>query len=195
MTTETPKNGLHTEYYDNGQKKEEVNYKNGELNGKWTEWYENGQIKSICFLEDGYFIGARTYWDENGRKSFKSEDTPDGYKMTFFDDNEKKRSEQNYDENDKKNGKSTYWYENGQISAVKKYKNGKVLSWVAWDEEGMEKNMEPWLKNENESRNRSSYSSSYDSTYSNHDGISWLDQQALTDDEKLLGEDFWRGIL
>ena len=27
------------------------------------------------------------------------------------------------------------------------------------------------------------------------DGVSWLDKQALTDDEKLLGEDFWKGIL
>ena len=31
MTTEKPKNGLHTEYYDKGQMKLEENYKDGEL--------------------------------------------------------------------------------------------------------------------------------------------------------------------
>ena len=31
MTTETPKNGLHTEYYENGRKKEEENFKDGVL--------------------------------------------------------------------------------------------------------------------------------------------------------------------
>ena len=31
MTNETPKNGLHTYYFENGQKEVEVNYKDGKL--------------------------------------------------------------------------------------------------------------------------------------------------------------------
>ena len=33
------------------------------------------------------------------------------------------------------------------------------------------------------------------SNYHYDSDLSWIDQQSLTDDEKLLGEDFWRGIL
>ena len=46
MTTENPKNGLHTEYYDNGQKKSEATYKDGVYDGKRAQWYENGQKSS-----------------------------------------------------------------------------------------------------------------------------------------------------
>jgi len=34
MAKETPKNGLHTEYYDKGQMKLEENYKDGKFDGK-----------------------------------------------------------------------------------------------------------------------------------------------------------------
>ena len=37
------KNGLHKQWYKNGQQKFERTYKNGIHDGKWTEWYENGQ--------------------------------------------------------------------------------------------------------------------------------------------------------
>ena len=47
MTTEIPKNGLHTEYYDLFKKKVQGNYKDGEKDGKWTEWDEDGQIQLI----------------------------------------------------------------------------------------------------------------------------------------------------
>ena len=36
MTTEKPKNGLHTEYYDKGQIKLEENYKDGKFEGGYN---------------------------------------------------------------------------------------------------------------------------------------------------------------
>ena len=57
MVTETPKKGLHTEYFKNGQKKIEKNYKDGRLHGKWTEWYENGQKKKDGNYTDGITDG------------------------------------------------------------------------------------------------------------------------------------------
>ncbi len=36
MTTQAPKNGLHTEYHYKDQKKEEGNYKDDKKEGKWT---------------------------------------------------------------------------------------------------------------------------------------------------------------
>ena len=40
MTKETPKNGLHTEYYESGQKMVEGNYKDSKKEGKWTRFYD-----------------------------------------------------------------------------------------------------------------------------------------------------------
>jgi len=37
--------GLHTEWYDNGQKRVEVNFKDGEEEGLITFWDKNGQKK------------------------------------------------------------------------------------------------------------------------------------------------------
>ena len=46
MTTETPKNGLHTYYWYNfegRQKEAEGHFKDGKEDGKWTWWWEDGQ--------------------------------------------------------------------------------------------------------------------------------------------------------
>ena len=46
------KNGIHTEFYENGEKKSEGNYKGvdrwnqPQKIGKWTGWHENGQKES-----------------------------------------------------------------------------------------------------------------------------------------------------
>ena len=47
---DTPFTGRVEDFHENGQKKEEGNYKDGKADGLWTEWYENGQKSS----EDHY---------------------------------------------------------------------------------------------------------------------------------------------
>jgi antitoxin component YwqK of YwqJK toxin-antitoxin module len=42
--SDTPFTGKTTEYYDSGQLKIKVNYKNGEREGDETSYYENGQL-------------------------------------------------------------------------------------------------------------------------------------------------------
>ena len=44
--------GEKTKYYENGQKKYEHTYKDGEKDGIWTEWYENGQKKEEGTYKD-----------------------------------------------------------------------------------------------------------------------------------------------
>ena len=46
MTTETPKNGLHTEYSARGWISGEHNYKDGKKHGKSTEFYDSGRTES-----------------------------------------------------------------------------------------------------------------------------------------------------
>ena len=63
------KNKLETKvnYYENGQKKEVRNYKNGREEGLQTDWYENGQKKMEGNFKDGMLDGLETEWDEEGK--------------------------------------------------------------------------------------------------------------------------------
>ena len=38
---------IQTEYYKNGQKKNEGSYKNNQKEGLWTHWYEDGGLKYL----------------------------------------------------------------------------------------------------------------------------------------------------
>ena len=62
--------GLHTEWYENGKKKSEWTYKDGEKDGKrdglFTDWYENGQKEKEGNLEGGKEVGKWTYYNGDG---------------------------------------------------------------------------------------------------------------------------------
>ena len=60
--------GLLTGWYENGQKKEEITYKDGKQDGLWTGWYANGQKKYEGTRKDGKLDGLYTDWDDNGQK-------------------------------------------------------------------------------------------------------------------------------
>ena len=66
-------NGLHTSWYENGQKESEGTYKNGTPDGKRTWWYENGQKDREATFKNGELDGKWTDWREDGQK--KSEGT------------------------------------------------------------------------------------------------------------------------
>ena len=59
---------VHTEYYENGQKKMEGNLKGDWSDGLWTFWYENGQKESEGNFKDGTPVDLWTYWYGNGQK-------------------------------------------------------------------------------------------------------------------------------
>ena len=106
--------GLRTSYYENGQKRTEGNYKDGEWDGLWTDWYENGQKESERTYKDGEFDGISTWWYENGQKEREG---------TYKDG--------------KEDGLFTKWYENGQKEYVGTYKDGEFDGlWTYWDEDG-----------------------------------------------------------
>lgn len=60
------KDGVWTEWRENGQKQWVYNYKDGKLDGVQTTWYENGQKSSEGNYEDGKQQGEETSWYENG---------------------------------------------------------------------------------------------------------------------------------
>jgi antitoxin component YwqK of YwqJK toxin-antitoxin module len=58
--------GLYTVWYENGQKELEKTYKDGLEDGLWTWYYENGQKKEESTYKDGMPISRRKYWDKDG---------------------------------------------------------------------------------------------------------------------------------
>ena len=118
----TPKNGLRTRRYKNGQKKFEYHYKNGKLDGLYTYWGKDGQKRKETHYKDGKQDGLQTSWHENGQK----------------------RWEYHY-KNGEQNGLQTRWYENGQKLSEGQMSGGGEMErqggnpdglWTYWDENG-----------------------------------------------------------
>jgi antitoxin component YwqK of YwqJK toxin-antitoxin module len=97
------KDGLFTNWYKNGQKKDEGIWNNGKLDGVKTYWYENGQKKFERTYKDGKKDGLWTNWYENGQKMYEI-----------------------MHRNNKREGKETLYHKSGNISSVKTYKDGTL---------------------------------------------------------------------
>ena len=54
-------------WHENGQKSQEVNYKDGKKDGKWIQWYENGQQQLERNYKKGELKGKETWWNEKGQ--------------------------------------------------------------------------------------------------------------------------------
>ncbi len=153
---------LYTSYWDNGQKKNEGNYKDGKKEGKWTGWhhdgsknteenYKKGKKDGFCFLyhengeilfEDHYIDGKKQgvqrHYSENGQITLEStcKDDKEVGKLNFWYENGQKELEGNYKDG-RKDGKWTDWHENGQIHEEQNWKDHeKDGKWTAWYENG-----------------------------------------------------------
>jgi antitoxin component YwqK of YwqJK toxin-antitoxin module len=131
------KDGLHTGWYENGQKEYEWNYKDGEQDGLHTYWYENGQKSWERTYKDDEYHGLLTTWYDNGQK--KKEGT---YKKsrrfgtwTEWYANGQKKSEGTFKDG-KKDGLHTGWYENGEKKWEHTYKDGEHFLSNSWDKNG-----------------------------------------------------------
>ena len=138
------KDGLHTEFYENGNKKSEGHYKNGKKDGNWThllsdgslvciERFKNGVKKSEDISENGRFYGKSIKWYENGVKKgegeFIGEKIKKIGKWTWWYDNGNKKSEGDYDikeeEGSVKDGLWNYYNEDGSKKETIEYHNGQ----------------------------------------------------------------------
>lgn len=95
--------GLHTSWYENGNRKDEITYDNGVLNGPASEWYSNGKIKSSV----GYILGKK-----------------DGLHISWYE-NGNKKNEKNY-QDWVLNGSFKEWYSNGLIKVEYRYSCGQI---------------------------------------------------------------------
>ena len=98
-------------YYQNGQIKEEENYKNSELHGDYREYYKNGQVSVKCTYVDGKRDGEFYEFYHDGvvweHGSFTNGDY-DGEYNTYFIDG-KIKSYELYSKGDRI---EAIWYDN-----------------------------------------------------------------------------------
>ncbi|MDR2868109.1 MAG: hypothetical protein LBV46_01020 [Bacteroidales bacterium] len=61
------------DYYDNGQKYVEGNYKAGLRDGEWKSYFKDGQIQSEVVYQNGEKEGNYTVYHENGKPYIKGQ--------------------------------------------------------------------------------------------------------------------------
>ena len=124
-------------FYENGQKKAEINFKNGKPDGLFVGWYENGQKMAETNFKDGKPDGLAVGWHENGKKKMEGSwknDKEDGL-HTQWHENGQKNEENNWKDG-KQEGLAVGWHENGQKRGEVNFKNGEAVSRKLWNRKG-----------------------------------------------------------
>ena len=129
--------GLTTIWYTNGQKQSEGNYKDGKEDGLHLMWHEDGQKKSEENFKNGKLDGPSNQWYENGQKHMEGnykDGKPDGLNLGWYE-NGKKQWEENYKDG-KEDGLVVAWHENGQKAMEGMVENAKEVSQKFWNNKG-----------------------------------------------------------
>jgi antitoxin component YwqK of YwqJK toxin-antitoxin module len=117
--------GVWTQWYDNGVMGAKSTYVNGLENGKSSAFYDNGALKTEGYLKNGEIVGTVTQYYKNGKINAIQKRTSDGiifYQMDFDENGNLKA----FNETDSLSldGKITFYNLNKSISQVNYYKAG-----------------------------------------------------------------------
>lgn len=83
-------NGTSTWYYENGNKEQEVSYSNNKINGVQRRWYQNGKLESESTYVEGLLQGQSLMFDQEGNKIIEENyvnDTLHGAYLKFYPEN------------------------------------------------------------------------------------------------------------
>jgi hypothetical protein len=113
INSQRPFTGVSTEYQENGQLAEKVNWVDGEVNGLAESYHENGQLAYKGNFKDGKFNGLSKWYHENGQlmKTFTHKD---GRLHGLWE---------SYDENGQEQDFSPMCYQNGEKADISKCKS------------------------------------------------------------------------
>lgn len=137
---EPPKNynGTWTVWDRNGQKRYEIDFKNGKYHGTFTTYHSNGQECTQQDYRNHKAHGPGRGWHPNAQKSYEityKNDKPNGTWIHWYD-NGQKQCKREY-KNGENHGTYTIWHRNGQKRLEINYKDGKKHGIEAsWDEQG-----------------------------------------------------------
>lgn len=108
-------NGTVKEYYESGDLKSVISYKENHWDGEMSSWYENGIKEQEQFFDMGIPVGTHKKWDDKGNLTMSVE-----YITS----------------NDTVYSITRVYYHNGQIQSEHKDADGRTLSIKTWNENG-----------------------------------------------------------
>ena len=105
--------------------------KKGLKDGKWTEWYNNGNKKLSLNYRNGLMNGQYTKWNENGNKLVE------GNFVNGDGTNILEKRKENDTPTNGRDGTWTDYTENGKIERISEWKDGLLLSEKSYREDGV----------------------------------------------------------
>ncbi len=126
------KHGEAISYYPTGDVESEGMFYRGQFDGEWKFYYESGDLKSIQEYDNGMLKNIN-FWDLKGNLIVEN-----GTGRAFEEySNGNLEIEQNYFEN-KLNGESRTWFQNGIIESVTYFFQGNPCgTWLFYDSTGV----------------------------------------------------------
>lgn len=119
--------GPYKEYYGNLSYKTTGQFTNGKKDGIWKKFFENDQKSYEYYKDDNIYKIEHFY--KNGSKLFEGDVTNGIAQIVIYTKAGKKTSEGKFDVTKKiKLGDWKYYDENGNLTKIETYKDGKVVS-------------------------------------------------------------------
>ena len=166
--------GLSTEWYENGRKKSEINYKDGKV-ATVVVWKPNGEKCPITNVKGGNGVEAEYFekqtepnrfcwaliymdgkkiswrprqvsWHENGQMRFVASFLGEKRDGQWIEwfENGQMRFQGNF-KDDNKDGPWTYWHENGRKQSEEIFRDGKLDGLAKeWDDQGRKETESNW---------------------------------------------------
>jgi hypothetical protein len=116
--------GLWVIWRVNGQKADEIQYRDGKYDGTLTAFHDDGSKAYVQHSKQGVSDGPDTGWFKSGKKMYEGQH-----------------------KNNKQDGKWRHWYENGQLASEVNYKDGEFDgTYTTWFEDGQKQYEEHYRK-------------------------------------------------
>jgi len=118
--------GKFYQWFENGQLKEDCNYKVGKLDGEQIEYFSNGNLAKCYHYKEGKAHGKVQKWYEDGTVAYKSEYADDlihGEEIYRFSNGEMQSKK--FFQKGVAQGLHQTWHDNGSLASLISFKDGK----------------------------------------------------------------------
>lgn len=112
-------------YHENGKIEKKITYIKNKIEGKSEEFYENGKIFCETIFEKGR-LREITFYNSKGEAYSNTTSKRGDANLIFYNYNGIKTSEGYFTKEGYRNGKTTFYYNNGKIKSEENYKNGEL---------------------------------------------------------------------
>ncbi|MBL0329809.1 MAG: hypothetical protein IPP64_10415 [Bacteroidetes bacterium] len=120
------KDGMWTNWFEDGKVRSEEYYNNGIMVGTWKVWYDNGQLES----EINFTAGTSVHFYKNGQKHSQggiANGMVNTGRWIGYHENGNKNFEGSYTADGQKDGVWTWYDETGKTTTTQTYQNGELV--------------------------------------------------------------------